>query len=152
MKEYVRKIWEKYHEHAPKWLQDALSPCMVGAAVHDIFPFIPLQEIKETQYLLNNNSPLMWIPNYVIEKSEEYMKNPDQCTVSPWVYNTEKYFPNVDFVWIDTILNGRTRDYERIRKDIYEGALELSRVQPCYDLRDLISYMRKRFSEHPLLI
>lgn len=152
MKDYVSKIWEEYHKHAPKWLQDALSPCMVGAAVHDLFPFIPLQEIKSAQYILNNQSPLMWIPDYVIQKSEEYMNNPDKCTVSPWVYNTEKYFPQVDFKWIDNILAGRTRDYERIRKDIYDGALELSRVKPCYDLTDLMTNIKEKFKEHPLLV
>ena len=146
MKPYVKEIWEEYHKHAPQWLHNVLTPCMSGAFLHDVFPFIPLREAPRlsSESILKPGSPLMIIPEYVIEKSEEYIKDPSKCTKSPWVYWTEKYFPEVDYKWIDTIIQGRTDDYEKITKDIYDGAAQLAKVQPCYDLSDVLDYIKGR--------
>jgi len=147
MKTYVKEIWKKYHDHAPKWLQNSLTPCMAGAFIHDLFPLFPLSEVEISKYLFDDRSPLMIIPKYVIDKSKEYMDNPEKCTPSPWVYYTEKYFPQVDYKWIDTIIKGRTKNYEQITKDIYDGAVELSNVKKCFDLSDILKYIGEYYDK-----
>lgn len=142
MKDYVRDIWAMYHDTAQNWLRGGFASKATGHVIHDIFPFFPPEPVStfSTEVIFSDRSPVSALTLYTKDTSVKYIKDTSKCTENPWTYYTDKHFHEVDFPWLEIILKDRTDNWVEIRKDLLEGAEEISRVKPCFDQTGLIEH------------